>query len=165
MKVKQSGGPISLPQKILRIAGCTLVLLILSDIAGVVVCTVFDILSSILVSFQGMALTYTVWFVLGIFTGFFIYSYSGGFAHPEISEPTAWLDHPTARKTGMLVCLVSVPLLVGVCLLVSPIGGSSGSVYVPDNTPLTITYFAAIVIAVLGSQFTLGSKKNAQAAS
>ena len=165
MKRTATAKPISLWKKILRIAACTLVLLILSDITGALICTIVDILAEIIVDYQGAALIYVIWFVLGIFTGLFIFTYSGGFAHPEIANPISWLDHPGAQSTGTVVCLISLPILIAVCALASMAGGSSDSVYVPGNTPLTITFFVAISIGLIGSRFTFGNDKAQRAVS
>jgi hypothetical protein len=149
--------PPSTPARLIRVVACTLVLIVLSDIAGAIVATIVDVLGSVLRNFGGMLILYAIWFVLGIFTGFFIHSLGGGFASD--SDKGDWTDRPGAAKTGFLVCAVALPIVVGLAWLSVLFSGESDSIYVPGNTALSVTYFVAIAIGVAGAQYMVSSSK------
>ena len=161
--------PLSLPNKLLRIAACVLALLIGFDIVGVLACTVVDFLSAIFVAFQGMVVIYTIWIVLGIFTGIYTYVIAGSLtfgARPRdwygsSDRDIDWTDRQEAPATGLTVCLIAFPILVGMSELSILIGGSSESIYVPGNTPLSITYFVTVAITMSAAQvFLYQSRKS-----
>lgn len=120
---------VALAGKISQIVGCTLAYLAVFDIAGVVVSLVFDISPSPSVS---GAAYYALWLVLGVFCGLFNYG-------------TAYGDDP--QKTGRVVCATVTILLSALSVLFFVIlwnGGSIDDSYVPDNMPLTLTFFVAV---------------------
>ena len=141
-------GSLSLLSKLFRIAACTLILLAVSDIVGAILSTVIDVSGS-----ARLLPIYLIWTALGMITGFFIHYFAVGLVSPE-SE--AWTDPaPNITSTGMLVCATAIPILAGLSELSKLLGGSSDSVYVPDNGPLTITYFIAVAAGVAGHQIFL----------
>ena len=159
---RRKAPPLSLPARIFRVIACTLVLIVLSDIAGAIVTTVVDVLGSVLRSFGGKAIMYAIWFVLGVFTGFFIHSMGGGFASD--SDRGEWTDRPGAAKTGFLVCALALPIVFGLAWLSVIFSGYSDSVYVPGDTALSVTYFVAITIGIAGSQYMVSSPSKPKSA-
>lgn len=148
--------PASLLTRLFRVMACTLGLIVLSDIAGAVVTTIVDVLSSVFRNFGGMMIMYAIWFVLGAYTGLFIHDMGGGFASGSVAG--SWSDRPGAAKTGLLVCSVALPIVIGLAYLALLFSWDSESVYVPGNTNLSVDYFAAITIGILGSQYMASSQ-------
>jgi hypothetical protein len=117
----------SLVVKILKMAGTALLYLIVVDVVGVVISFVLDVLFTLPLAGASAAAFYALWLVLGIFCGLF--SYGGA------------KSHGSAR----LALAVSIALVLvlgagfGVLLWGS---GSGGNYFVPDNLPLTLTFFA-----------------------
>ena len=145
--------PLSVPAKLFRIVGCTLAIIVLSDIAGVVVTTVVDILASIARNFQGIAIMYAIWFALGVFTGFLIHVMAASLASGL--QEGDWASRPGATRMGFLVCAVALPIMFGLAWFSVMISGDSDSVYVPGNTGLTVAYFIAMASGLIASQFFL----------
>jgi hypothetical protein len=135
--------PGSLGLRLLKIVIYAILLVIVSDIAGAVVCTVLDLVFPL---FTSQVLFYTLWIVLGFFTGLFIHGISGAGASP--GSDSNWSDRPDAVRTGTLVCAATLPVLVGLAWACWRLDGSGDSMYVPDNPALSITYFIAISIGV-----------------
>ena len=137
----------SLAAKLAKIAGSTILYLVVFDIAGVVVSFVFEVAGAVRRDITA-ALFYALWFVLGVFCGFLNYNTAGGLASPK-SEGD-WTNQVDASKTGLLVCAISIFLLIGLSVLFFSIfwsGGGTRDPYVPDSMPLTLTFFAATAAA------------------
>ena len=147
---REDGKPASLGRRLFKIVICAVVLVIVSDIAGAVVCTVVDLVFHWSTT---RALFYTIWIVLGLFTGLFIHYFAGGFASPD--SEGVWTDRQDAARTGMLVCAVTVLVLAGLALGSRRLRGSSDSMYVPDDPALSIAYFIAIAAGVAFSQLII----------
>lgn len=137
-------------RRLLKIAICAVVLVIVSDIAGVVVCTVADLVFPWSTT---RALFYAIWIVLGLFTGLFIHYFAGALASPD--SEGVWTDRQDAARTGMLVCAATVLVLAGLALGSRRLRGSSDSMYVPDDPALSITYFIAIATGLAFSQLII----------
>ncbi len=147
---RADGKPASLWRRLLRTAASAVALVIVSDIAGAVVCTVLDL---VFPRFTTRALYYTFWFVLGFYTGLFVYDFAGTLASPD--SEGVWTDRQDAARIGIFVCAVTIPVLAGLALASLLLSGSGHSIYVPDDPALSITYFIAIATGVAGSQFIL----------
>lgn len=135
--------------KLAKIAACTIVYLVVFDIAGVVVSFVFDVLGVVSRNVSAGAF-YALWFVLGVFCGLLNYNTAGGLAYPK--SEVDWTNQADASRTGWLVCAISILLIVGLSVLLFPIfwrGSVADDPYVPDSMPLTLTFFTAMVMATL----------------
>lgn len=98
---------------------------------------------------SGMAF-YAIWFVLGAFCGFLHYNQTGGRLAPEGKGD--WSSRPETRKTGLqVICgtAVVVAALVAVCYALMWKGGVEGDYFVPDNMPLSLTFFVAMLAAMI----------------
>ena len=116
--------------------------LVMFDLVGVAVSFVFEVADI------GAAPFYALWFVLGVFCGLLNYNTAGGRAYPK-SEGD-WTDRDDASKTGLLVCAILIFVLIGLSFLFFSISWRGRVVtdhYVPDNMPLTLTFFAATIAA------------------
>jgi hypothetical protein len=146
----KDGKPASLGRRLLKIAICAVALVIVSDIAGAVVCTVMDLVFPWSTT---RALFYAIWIVFGLFTGMFIHYFAGAVASPD--SEGVWTDREDAARTGMLVCAVTALVLAGLALGSRRLRGSSDSMYVPDDPALSTAYFIAIAAGVAFSQLII----------
>ncbi len=117
--------------------------LILFDIGGVALAFVFGILPLESIS---TPLYFVAWFVAGVFCGLFAYNKAGSILLP-VTEGD-WAGAPGSGKVG-LISLAMTTVILAIWLAVFykfawPHGGSSDP-YVPDNVPMTYTYFGAVL--------------------
>jgi hypothetical protein len=105
--VREDGKPASLGRRLLKIAMCAVVLVIVSDIAGVVVCTVMDL---VFPGFTTRALYFTIWIVLGLFTGLFIHYFAGALASPD--SEGVWTDRQDAARTGASIAATTLSMFI-----------------------------------------------------
>ena len=136
---------LSVAQKAGKIFACIVACLVAFDIVGVVACFFFDVMP---LRASSTALSYTIWFVLGVFCGLFAYDAGGTAASPN--SQGNWSDREDARKTGSLAILVTLAVLVTlsiVCYRLMWQYHPESSSFVPDSEPLTLTFFAAVLAA------------------
>jgi hypothetical protein len=136
---------LSIAQKLGKILACIVICLVVFDIVGVVVCFFFDVMP---LRDTSRALSYAVWFVLGVFCGLFGYNGGGSCASPD-SEGD-WTSHKDADKTGLLVIVTTLAILVTlsfVCYRLMWQYHLESSSFVPDSEPLTLTFFVAVFAA------------------
>lgn len=129
--------------------------LVLGDIAGVVVLTVIDVIG---LAYNSAGLAYAVWFVFGAFAGFFSYNLAGSWCAGSTARGKDWTALPTAKPTGSIVVLAQIALvlsLCGLCYLTMWNRPMAGEYYVPDSMTHSLTYFVAVVGAVLLARFVL----------
>jgi hypothetical protein len=133
-----------------------LVCLVAANIAGVVACTIFDILP---LKFASGALAYAIWLVFGIFCGLFIYMIAGDWASPKAEAGAAdWSARPGAGRIGTGILLTSLVVIAALAALFYAIYWSQGVVgddYVPDSAPHSIVFFLAVAGALTAARFML----------
>jgi hypothetical protein len=130
----------------LKTAIVFLVCLALGDVVGVVACTIFDIAP---IRGYSAALPYAIWFVLGVFTGFFAFGAAGIWASPAGDEK--WMEQPYAVSLGTRIFLSAlvVSVVIGFAFWrLSWSRGVVGEYYVPDSGPHTITYLVGALGAI-----------------
>lgn len=144
--------------KLLKIAAVLIGGLIVADIVGVVVCVLIDVAP---LRYKSGLLTYVIWSVLGIFTGLLTYNYAGaGTSEAIIPEKPGqdWTARPDAAAIGTQVVLTSVPILLSLAALFHWLywsRGVGGEYFVPDSASHTVTFFVAIIAAMLLARFVL----------
>jgi hypothetical protein len=127
--------------------------LILGDIAGVIVLTIADI-----VDLAFPALTYVVWFVLGVFVGLLSYNLAGSWCASATGRGKDWTALPIAGSTGSIVMLTQIALVLGLCGLFYQSMWShsvAGEYYVPDSMTHSLIYFVTVMGAILLARFML----------
>ena len=133
----------------LALAGC----LIAADIAGVVLCSILDIL---LRRSWSVALPYTVWLVLGIFCGLYAYNLAGAWASLKVVGQD-WSEQPGARRLGSVILatdIAFVALAAGLCsAFVWSSDISADDYYVPDSRPHSILFFLAVLVGMMLARF------------
>ncbi len=134
----------------LALTGC----LIAADIAGVIACTILDILP---LRFVSGPLFYTIWLVFGIFCGLLAYNLAGSWASPREAGKD-WSERFDAGRTGNVILVTSALVLAGLAFLFHRLfwrfGGGSDP-YVPDSPPHSILFLAAVMGAVALARFGL----------
>lgn len=129
--------------------------LVLGDIAGVVLLTIIEVIG---LAYNSAALAYAVWFVFGAFAGFFSYNLAGAWCAGAAGRGQDWTALPTAKATGSIVMLAQIALVFGLCGLFYLTMWShpvAGEYYVPDSMTHSVTYFIAVVGAILLARFVL----------
>jgi hypothetical protein len=131
-----------------------IVSLVVIDIIGVIACVWFDISP-----FRGnsAALTYTIWFVGGIFAGIFALSWAGSW----ISGNEGWMDRPEAPGIAVRISLTCAVILAGLSFFFWRIywsQGVEGEYFVPDSMSHTLTYFLSAFAVLVAAPFMLKSK-------
>lgn len=145
--------------KLAKIAGSTLLYLIVFDILGVLVIFAIEILS-IFSDNPNMPVSYAMWFTMGVFCGLFSYNTGGNIAarKPE-TDPAAsragfmdWSNREDSGRIGLLVLGITAFVLAALSAVFVFLGLGSGTApsgYVPDSRPLTITFFVSVFAASL----------------
>lgn len=131
------------------LTGC----LIVADIAGVIVCTLFDIAP---IRAKSAVLPYAIWLVLGIFCGMFAYQGAGTWS--LAGKEGEWTDHPEAFHAGNAIVITSAAILTALLLLFRHIywnAGVDGEYYVPDSAPHSILFALSVLCAIAGTHFLL----------
>ena len=127
--------------------------LVIGDVAGIIVLTIGDI-----VGLAFPALTYVVWFVLGVFVGLLSYNLAGAWCAWPARQGVDWTALPMAKRTGSTIVAVQIALILGFCWWFDLLYWSQGVVgdyYVPDSMPHSLTYFLAAVGAIVLARFML----------
>lgn len=137
---------------LLRIAGSTLLYLVMFDLIGVGACLVFDVAGvlPLQIGATSTALYYTLWMVLGIFCG--LLSYDRGGRTGSGAGPGEWTNREGAGRVGVLVVSIECVMMAAVsilCYLFLWRDNMAPSSFVPDNVRLTVAFFVAILAAVV----------------
>jgi len=135
----------------LVVIGC----LIAGDIAGVLFLVFIEVLPFELFS---TPLTYVVWFVFGIFTGLFAYNFAGTWGAPRGAESGDWTALPQSKQIGWVIVATQAAVIAGLGYLFYRLywsQGVAGEYYVPDSEPHSITYFVAVLGAIVAARFML----------
>src|SRR5580658_7538354 len=121
-------------KSVLVFVGC----LVAADIGGVIIVTVIDILP---LRFASAALSYAIWFVVGVFCGLYAYNFAGAWASPKGGGD--WSGRPGARLIGTGVLIVGALVVAAVAWLGYAMfwsKGVAGDDYVPDSAPHSIVF-------------------------
>lgn len=111
---------------------------------------VFDLVGAILCFFLGIvdedspAMYYTLWFVLAVFCGMLSYITAADMTSPKTPG--------NAGKPGLLIIFTTIGVVAAVslgCYLIWWRDGSGDSAYIPDNEPLSITFFVTVIATSL----------------
>lgn len=119
--------------------GATILCLVVADVIGVVVCTLFDIAP---IRGSSGALPYAIWFVLGVFTGMFAYGISESWGGAK----------GQGKSAGTLIVATGLVAMAALCVLfwwLEWSRGVEGEYYVPDSMPHTLVF----CIAAAGGMF------------
>jgi hypothetical protein len=165
--------------RLAKIVGCTLAFLIVFDIAGALVSLFFEIVPLLGVS---RPLFYAIWFVAGVFCGLFSYNSAGQLASPKADDFEAarnkaagkkekeedWSNRADSGQTGLLVIFTTAAVLVPLSLLFYHLWWQyfrSSSNYVPDDGPLSLTFFITVLASTIfaHTNFRSPSKPNTSA--
>jgi len=123
--------------------GVSLLILIMSDLVGVMVSLILDV-----VPLRGKsgALFYSVWFVLGVFCGFLSFDRAGRLIAGDGEGD--WSTRPDAARTGWLVIFSATGLYSAICAVSQFLlwrSSAEPSYFVPDNEVLTILFSVSVV--------------------
>jgi hypothetical protein len=150
-----------LARKLGKIVLSTLLYLAVFDLAGVAVSFVLDVLGALPLRSNSSAAFYAVWFVLGVFCGLLSYDTNGRLASGE--SKADWTAREDAAKTGLLVVVTTFAVLFGVsviCYLLLWRYDVQSSYFVPDNAPLSVTFFTAVFASTVFAYKSLRSRPN-----
>ena len=121
---------------ILFIIGCYLATVIVADIAGVLINTLFDLFAG---RSKSKLLYYTVWFVLAIFAGMLYFSFANDYVK----------TNQTLQKNSWVIFFIAIVLTTVAILIFYAIRQmeESGMYYVPGNPYITYTFFITYILA------------------
>lgn len=139
---------------ILRTAAVLILCLVVADIVGVFVCTLFDISPF---EGAGAALPYAIWPVLGIFCGISAFAMAGAWHSPEGD----WMRRPEARRIATIILVTGAVLIRGLSLFFYRIywsQGVAGEYYVPDSAPHSLVFFVSVLGAMAFCRYALTPK-------
>ncbi len=122
------------------------VCLAIGDVVGVVACTIFDIAP---IRGNSAALPYAIWFVLGVFAGFFAFGAAGIWASPTADDK--WMEAPCAVGLATSIFLSALVTAVAIGVFFWWLYWSRGvdaEYYVPDSGPHTIIYLVSALGAI-----------------
>ena len=115
-----------LPKKILKIAVCTILYLIVFDVIGVVASFILDVLFSLPVRSASVAAFYALWLVGGVFCGLLNYDTAGGRLYPKVEGN--WSKEKDAVSAGRLVRAVAIVVTILACAAANRmLGGTSAT--------------------------------------
>jgi hypothetical protein len=139
-------------RKVVKIVLSTLAYLVVFDLIGVAVCSFFDIASALplRIGATSTLLFYTIWVVLGIFCG--LLSYDTGGKIGSANGPGDWTSREGAGRTGLLVVCIESGIVGAIsilCYLFQWRHGSSSGFYIPDNAPVSLVFFVAILASIV----------------
>jgi hypothetical protein len=129
-----------------------LVCLVAADIAGVIACTIFDILP---LRFASAAAAYAIWLVVGVYCGIIAYNLAGRWSVPAAAGQE-WSAGPGARGAGSLIVVAAIAILAALAGLFHRLywsQGVAGDDYVPDSAPHSLVFIAAILGAMIYARF------------
>jgi hypothetical protein len=141
---------------ILKTVAVALGCLVVADIAGVVACTIVDILPLV---GNSAAFSYAVWLVFGVFCGLFIYNFAGAWASPK-GEAGDWSARPGSSRMGTVILItgvVIVAVLGGLFYALLWSQGVAGEDYVPDDEPRSIVFLLSVLGGMAVGRFMLMS--------
>lgn len=127
--------------------------LIVADVIGVIVCTLFDIAP---IRAKSALLPYAIWLVLGIFCG--LSAYQGAGAWALAGKEGEWTDRAGAFRAGNVIVLTGATILAALLLLFRHLywtAGVSGEYYVPDSAPHSVLFALGVLVAMSGAHFLL----------
>ena len=127
--------------------------LIVADVIGVFVCTLFDIAP---IRAKSALLPYAIWLVLGIFCGLSAYQGAGAWAFAD--REGEWTDHVEAFRAGNMIIVTGAAILAALLFLFRRLywtAGVAGEYYVPDSAPHSILFALSILGAMAGAHFLL----------
>lgn len=136
-----------------KTAAVLIVCLIVADVAGAIVCTLFDIAP---IRAKSAVLPYAIWLVLGIFCGLSAYQGAGAWALAD--RQGEWTDHPEAFRAGNMIVATGAAILAALLILFRRIywtAGVAGEYYVPDSAPHSILFALSVLAAMAGAHFLL----------
>src|ERR1700723_816034 len=136
-------------KSVLVFVGC----LVAADIGGGIIVTVVDILP---LRFASAALSYAIWFVIGVFCGLYAYNFAGAWASPKGDGD--WSGRPGARGTGTGVRIGGALVAAGVAWFAYAMfwsKGVAGEDYVPDSAPHSVVFLVAVLGAAVMGRFFL----------
>jgi hypothetical protein len=137
---------------VLVLLGC----LVAADIAGVVACTIVEV---ILPGGNSALFPYVVWLVFGVFCGLFAYNFAGRWSSPKAEAGSGdWSARPGAAGIGNGVMITSAVVIVGLAALLYVIvwsHGGAGEYYVPDSEPHSLVFLVAVLGAMIMGRFML----------
>ena len=119
---------------LLKVAGVTVVSLIVFDVLGVMASFVLDLFSA---DDAPSAEVYVLWFVLGVFCG--LANYQGG-----VGALRAASERPV-RAGRIVLGMTMVVAATALCALHRYVWPTAPSYYVPDSESLTFTFVLTIV--------------------
>jgi hypothetical protein len=133
--------------KILKILLSIVVHVVVFDVIGVVVSFVVDVLP---LAFVSRALFYAIWLMDGFYCGLFSFDNSAALVSGDSKTGWGWAYHGTGVRTARLVAGVTLVFLTAMIVanFKFPLGGG-GSVFVPDDDGLTLTYWIGMVIGTV----------------
>ncbi len=136
--------PLSFGQQVGIVIGVELFFLGAADLVGAVACFLLDTFESS----PGMAIIYTIWFVLGVFCGVLIYTAAGDAVSRKSKD---WTAHPNALGTAWTIILTTAAILTAIA-----VGwyykdwryGDVDGIYVPGSRSVTLTFFVTIMVTM-----------------
>jgi sterol desaturase/sphingolipid hydroxylase (fatty acid hydroxylase superfamily) len=132
--------------RIVKITATLLGYLIVADIIGVVICTLFDIAP---LRYKSGMLAYAIWLVLGVFAGLLAYNMAGALTAPKAEGgEQEWTTRDDAARIGSLVLWTSTVVLVALSGLFHWLywsRGVAGEYFVPDSASHTIVFFVSVL--------------------
>ena len=138
-----------------RSAAVLIVVLVAADLAGVIICTLFDVAP---IRAKSAVLPDAIWLVLGIFAGFFAYGFAGSWAGPEMEEGAEWSSSPDAGRIGGIIvatCGIITASLMFAFYKIYWSRGVGSEFFVPDSAPHSIVFFLSVFGAIAGAHFLL----------
>jgi len=137
----------------LKAAVALLCCLVAADVAGVIACSILDILSP---RRWSVALPYTIWLVFGIFCGLYAYNFAAAWASSKVVGQD-WTEQAGARRLGSMVLATGIALLAiaaGLCdIFVWRYGSSADDYYVPDSARHSIVFIVAVLGGMVLARF------------
>jgi hypothetical protein len=118
-----------------KIALTVFAFLAVFDVVGLLLCWFLDIVHEI-----SMGEFYALWFVLAVFCGILTYTTAIDMASPKTPE--------NARKAGLLAVLATVVIIAAASFgsyMIWWRDGIEATGFVPDNEPLSITFFVTVL--------------------
>lgn len=143
----------SAPVVAAKTAVVLIVCLIVADVIGVIVCTLFDIAP---IRAKSAVLPYAIWLVLGIFCG--LSAYQGAGAWALAAKEGEWTDHAEAFRAGNLIVVTSAAILAALPFLFRRLYWTAvvaGEYYMPDSAPHSTLFALSVLGAMTGAHFLL----------
>ena len=131
----------TLAKSILIVIGYYIVIVVVADIAGVLLNTLFDIFAG---RGKSTFLYYTVWFVMAIFAGIVYFLTSSGV---KVNE--------TFAKNSWIIILIGIILSIIFIFIFYANGqmDETNAYYVPGNPYMTYTFFVTFILASIFAQY------------